>query len=253
MSFKLGRLPRLFNPKIMHMSALMCSKNIPNPPDSVDWTKGITEWGMHMNDQLGDCTCAGIYNAVEVWSVNVLVEKKEPDSCVLSLYSAACGYVPGDDATDQGGIEQNVLKYIMDNGIPLSDGTRDKIIGFVEVDPRNVNDVKVTINDFGVAYIGFDVPNSIYDENGEPKSVWEYDPNDSKIEGGHCIIAVKYDNEYVTIISWGSIYKMSWEFFTKYTDECYAIVSPDWISATGKDPLGMTVSDLESLMSAIKE
>jgi len=253
MSFKLGRLPRLFNPKIMHMSALMCAKNIPTPPDSVDWTKGITDWGMMNNDTLGCCTCAAVGHARQVWSVNVLTEQTIPDDCVLKLYEAACGYKPGDPSTDQGGIEQNVLSYIMHTGIPLADGTVDKIIGFIEVDPRNSQDVKVTINDFGVAYIGFQVPNSIYDETGMPKAIWEYDANHTQVEGGHAIICVGYDNEYVTVISWGSIYKMSWQFFSAYTDEVYAIISPDWIASTGKDPLGMSVDDLKQLMVAIKE
>jgi len=31
-----------------------------------DWTKGITEWGMMMNDTLGDCTIAGVGHAVQV-------------------------------------------------------------------------------------------------------------------------------------------------------------------------------------------
>ena len=252
-NFKLGRQARTFNPKIMHMSAILGAKNIPTPPTSVDWTHGITDFGMMMNDQLGCCTCAGVFHALQIWSANVLVEKTEPDNCILELYEQACGYKPGDASTDSGGIEQNVLSFIMNTGIPMSDGSRDKILGFMEVDPRNINDVKVTINDFGLAYIGFEVPNSIYDETGMPKTVWEYDATQTDIEGGHCIICVGYDDQYVTVISWGSLYKMSWEFFQKYTDEVYAIVSPDWIASTGINPLGMSVSDLEQLMAAIKE
>lgn len=253
MKFKLGRLPRIFNPKVMHMSAILGAKSVPTPPDSVDWTKGITEWGIMNNDTLGCCTCAGVFHARQVWTANALTEKTETDDSVLKLYEEACGYVPGNASTDQGGIEQNVLSYILNTGIPLSDGTRDKIVAFMEVDPRNTVDVKVTINDFGVAYIGFDVPMSIYDENGEPKTIWEYDSNNSAIEGGHCIICVGFDQNYVTAISWGQIYKMSWEFFHAYVSECYAICSNDWIATTGKTPLGMSIDELETLMSAIKE
>ena len=253
MSLKLGRLPRIFNPKIMHMSAIFGAKNIPTPPDSIDWTKGITEWGMMNNDVLGCCTCAAVGHARQVWTANVLTEQTIPDDCVIKLYEAACGYNPSDPSTDNGGIEQNVLTYIMNYGIPLSDGSTDKIAAFMEVDPRNIQDVKITINDFGVAYIGFGVPESIYDETGMPKSVWEYDPLHSSVEGGHAVVAVKYDNDYVTVISWGSLYQMSWEFFTHYTDEVYAICSNDWISSTGKTPLGMTEDELKQLMSAIRE
>jgi hypothetical protein len=252
MSFKKGRLPRIFNPKIMHMSAIFGARTIPVPPVSVDWTKGITDFGMMLNDSLGDCTCAGIFHARQIWSANVLTEKTENDDCVLKLYEEATGYRPGDASTDCGGVEQNVLSYLLNVGIPLADGSRDKIIAFMEVDPRNINDIKVTINDFGVCYIGFQVPNSIY-ENGMPKTKWEYDANHTDTEGGHCVVAVKYDDEYVSVISWGALYEISWEFFTQYTDEAYAIVSPDWIATSGKSPLGMTVAEMEQLMSAIRE
>src|SRR5579863_5183483 len=101
---KFGRLPRIFNPKIMHMSALLPSLNLPPVPESVDWTKGIADWGMMMNDQLGCCTCAGIFHARQVWTANTLTEQTESDDCVLKLYEEACGYQPGNSSTDNGGI-----------------------------------------------------------------------------------------------------------------------------------------------------
>jgi hypothetical protein len=253
MAYKLGRLPREFCPKIMHMSSLFASRNIPEPPEQVDWTKGITEWSMLKNDELGCCTVAGIYHARQVWSATVLTEKTETDDCVLKMYSEACGYVPGNPSTDNGGIEQQVLKYCLNNGIPLSDGTREKIIGYMEVDPRNTKDIKVTINDFGVCYIGFEMPASVWDETGMPKATWEYEPGNSEIQGGHAVVLAGFDKDYVTVISWGQIFKMSWQFFTRFTVEAYSIISPDWIASTGKDPLGMTVDELNTLMIALKD
>lgn len=253
MSFKLGRKPRKHNPKIMHMSALLCSIELPKPPEKVDWTHGIKDFGMMLNDTLGCCTCAAVYHARQIWTANVLVEKTEPDNCVLKLYEEACGYKPDQHSTDNGGIEQDVLAHLLNTGIPLADGTRDKIIGFIEVDPRNIRDIKITINDFGLTYIGFEVPNSIYDiSTGEPKKLWEIDPLHTETEGGHAVILAGYDDFGPTVISWGQTYKMTWEFFTHYTDEAYAIISPDWIANTGKSPLGMSVEDLTKLMSGIK-
>jgi len=253
MKFKLGRKSRGYDSKIMHMSALMMKKQLPAPPENVDWTKGMKEFGVMKNDQLGCCTISGTYHARQIWTANVLTEKTETDDCVLKLYEEACGYKPGDSSTDNGGVEQDVLKFIMNTGIPLSDGSRDKIIGFIEVDPRNQTDVKICINDFGLAYIGFEVPNSIYDETGEPKQTWDYDPEHTEVEGGHCIILVGYSDIGPIAISWGSIYQLTWSFFSAYTDEVYAIISPDWIASTGKDPLGMTVLELEDLMQGIKQ
>ena len=252
MARKLGRKPRTFNPKVPHMSAMLgAMDSLPAPPPAVDWTKGITNFGMMLNDQLGDCTCAAVYHARQIWTANTGVEKTESDNTVLSLYEAVAGYVPGDMNTDNGAVEQEVLAYLLNTGAPLDDGQRDKIIAFVEVDPRNIDDVKRTINDCGVAYIGIEVPNSLM-SSPDVAPLWKVDHNNRGIEGGHAIILVGYDSVGPYLISWGQKYQMTWEFFQTYCDEVYAIADNSWISATGKTPLGMAVSDLQKLMSAIR-
>jgi hypothetical protein len=252
-SYKLGRKARLFNSKIPHLSALMAAKPTIVPPEKADWTHGITDFGIMLNDTLGDCTCAAIYHAKQIWTSNVLTEQTENDKCVLSLYESACGYKPGDNSTDNGGCEQDVLDYCVKTGILLNDGSREKFVGFMEVDPRNTNDVKIVINEFGLTYIGFNVPNSIFDPaSGEPAAVWTLDKNNTATEGGHAVILAGYDSEGPTVISWGQKFKMTWEFFSFYTDESYAIISQDWINSQGKTPLGLTEDELHQLMSSLR-
>ena len=254
MEYKLGRQPRKFNPGIMHLSAILPSLNLPTPPESVDWTKGITQFGMMLNSTLGDCTCAAVGHARQIWTSNTTVENTISDNCILALYEAACGYNPSDPTSDQGGNEQAVLTYLLNTGIPLNDGTHEKISAFVEVDPRNTTDIKLAIQEFGGIYIGIEVPLSIYDMTTNlPKTIWDYDPSNTQTEGGHAIFVCKYDNSGVTVISWGSLYLLTWEFFQQYTSEAYAIVSPDWISSTGKTPLGLSLPELEAFMVNIKE
>jgi hypothetical protein len=252
MKMKLGRQARAFNPKIKHMRAVY-GKPLPTPPVSIDWSHNITDFGVMLNDRLGDCTCAAVYHARQIWTVNTLTEQTESDNCVLKLYEEATGYNPANPATDQGGVEQYVLSYLLNTGIPLNDGTRDKILGFIEVDHTNINDVKLTIAEFGVAYIGFNVPNSLF-AAGEPPTLWTVSTNPylASTEGGHAIVLVAYDNEGPTCISWGKKYKMTWEFFLKYTDEVYAIIDKSWIATTGKTPLNLDVAALEELMSDLR-
>jgi hypothetical protein len=243
---------------------------LPPVPDTVDYTKAIqavqqdgTQFGIMLNNQLGDYTCAGVYHARQIWTANTTTEQTEPDSSVLTLYKNACHYDPNDPSTDPGGVEQCVLIYIQNNGIPLNNGSVDKISAFFEVDPRNIDDVKRCIDECGVAYIGFNVPYCMfknYDPHGEALSFWRVDPNNTSVvlddngnEEGHCVILCAYDSVGPTCVSWGSLYKMTWGFFTTCTDEVYSIVSNDWIINTGKTPLGMTVAELEDQMSAIKE
>jgi hypothetical protein len=251
--YKLGKLPRTFNPKITHMSSLLCYKNLPAPPSSVDWSCKITDFGMMLNDQLGDCSCAAIYHARQIWTANASMEKTEIDENVLSLYEGSCGYNPDDASSDQGGILQNVLLYCTINGFQIGDKSKEKFMGFIEVDTGDVKDIKIAINDFGLVYIGFSLPDSIYDSSGNPLSTaWDV-VDKSNILGGHCVIIVGYDETGLTIVSWGSIFKITWKFFSMYVDEAYAILSQDWLDNSKKTPLGLTIEELTDLMIAIKE
>ncbi|MGH7838822.1 MAG: hypothetical protein ACREQC_13510 [Candidatus Binataceae bacterium] len=118
---KLGRMPRSFDPRVPHMSALAAGKTLPPPPPAVDYVgKMPANFGMMLNDQLGDCTCAAVYHAMQVWSFNAKgAEATQPDSDVLKLYEEACGYKPNNPNTDRGGNEQTVLKFLLQKGAPL--------------------------------------------------------------------------------------------------------------------------------------
>jgi len=255
--FKLGRQPRTFDPRIPHMSALLAGQTLTPPPESVDWTKNMpAELGIMLNDTLGDCTCAAVYHAIQVWTSNTdKAMVTEPDTDVKELYIQACGYNPQVPGEGPGGIEQKVLTYLLNTGAPSGgDGsTRHKISAFVEVDPRNIDDVKRTINDCGLAYIGMHVPQSVQPLNAPTPAVWKYDPNNSKILGGHAVILPGYDSNGVKVISWGQYYTMTWDFFSRFVDEVYAIADQDWIEAKGTTPCGFTMSQLESQMQALKE
>jgi hypothetical protein len=258
-TFKLGRTARAFDPRVPHLSALLAGKPLTPPPPSVDYTKGMpANLGMMLNDTLGDCTCAAVYHAIQVWTFNATKGKSidtEPDSDVEKLYELACGYNPKAGGEGPGGNEQHVLKYLLTKGAPLGPAgkTTNKIAAFVEVDPRHTDDVKRTINECGVAYIGFQVPANIMPANAEPPSVWKVDPSNPKIVGGHAVVLAGYNAKGARVISWGQYYTMTWDFFAKYVDEVYAIADQDWVEATGQTPGGISLAQLEQQMQALKE
>jgi len=256
--FKLGRLHRAYDPRVPHMSALMAGKTLAPPPPSVDYTKGMpANLGMMLNDTLGDCTCAAFYHALQVWSFNADPPiDTESDNDVKLLYEQACGYKPSAGGEGPGGNEQKVLKYILTKGAPAgtNGGTRDKIAAFVEVDPRITDDVKRCIADCGVAYIGFNVPAFLMPAPpAQPPAVWDVQPTNTKIIGGHAVVLAGYDVNGARVISWGSYYTMTWAFFATYVDEVYAIADADWITKKGTSPGGMSLADLEAQMQALKE
>jgi len=258
-TFRLGRTARTYDPRVPHMSALLAGKPaLPPPPATVDNTKGMpADLGMMLNDTLGDCTCAAVYHAIQVWTFNSSGGKNmdtEPDSDVEKLYELACGYNPKTPGEGPGGNEQHVLKYLLQHGAPCgpSGSTCNKIAAFVEVDPRNTDDVKRAIWNCGVAYIGFAVPASLMPPGQEPPKVWKVDPNNTQMVGGHAVVLAGYDASGARVISWGSYYTMTWDFFAKYVDEVYAIADPDWADATGKTPGGLSMQQLEEQMQALK-
>lgn len=260
-TFRLGRTPRGRDPRIPHMSALLAGVQLPPPPASADYTKGMpANLGMMLNDTLGDCTCAAVYHAIQVWTYNATDNHAidtEPDSDVELLYEKACGYKPNTPGEGPGGNEQKVLKYLLRHGAPTGTdaNTVNKIAAFVEVDPRVTDDVKRTINDCGVAYIGFNVPAYIMPAGQEPPAVWDYKPADAnaQIVGGHAVVLAGYDANGARVISWGQYYTMTWAFFGKWVDEVYAIADQDWVDATGKTPGGLTLQVLEEQMQGLKE
>ncbi len=259
--FMLGRLHRTYDPRVPHMSALVAGQTLPPPPTSVDYTAEMAQYykpprylGMMMNDTLGDCTCAAFYHALQVWTANSGGPMDtEPDMDVEQLYIRACGYNPRVGGEGPGGNEQHVLRYLLKSGAPTGPKghSRHKIAAYVEVDPRNVDDVKRAIHNCGVAYIGFNVPQFLMPPNGPPPQKWDVQPTNTTIIGGHAVVLPGYDATGVKVISWGQYYTMSWAFFAQYVDEVYAIADTAWIDAKGTTPGGLTLAELETQMHAL--
>lgn len=260
---RFGRKARGFNPSIPHMSALTLgfAKAAPKLPASLDNTSKFPKdfnFGPMLNDQLGDCTCAAFYHARQIWRAGATSQlATDPDSDVLQLYEKAAGYDPsatnpqtGINPTDNGAQEQVILQYLYKTGAPVGDGTSlDRILAYVEVDPRNVNDVKRTIYDCGVSYIGFVVPTSW--TNGQIGTTWDVVPGDTPSNEGHAVILTGYDHDNFNVISWGRRYTMTKAFLQTYVDESYAIADNSWVEATGKTPLGMSASQLVQVMQGL--
>jgi hypothetical protein len=248
---RLGRTPRTFDPRVPHLSALLAGKVPPPPPPSADYTQGMGDsFGMMLNDTLGDCTCAAYYHARQVWTFHAGGEVTEPDSDVEELYVQACGYNPKTPGEGPGGNEQHVLTYLHKTGAPIGAGgaQRDKITAFVEVDPRNTDDVKRTIVDLGLVYIGFNVPQNIVPQGSPPPAVWTVAGDKPKIVGGHAVVLPGYDATGPIVISWGQKYSMTWDFFATYVDEVYGITDPAWTNATGRHMAGLTPEFLAAQM-----
>ncbi|VVC06075.1 Uncharacterised protein [uncultured archaeon] len=241
--FRLGRKAVIQDSRTVKLSKYLTSV-LPTPPVSVDWTKNQTSWGMDLNDTLGDCTIAGCLHAIQVWSLNANTEATLPDSTALEYYEKWDGYNPNDPSSDQGGILLNVAKNWKNEGL-----AGHKIELFASVNHTNQTEVQTAIDLFGGLYIGFNVPSYIMDDNSK---IWDVSNTDNSIEGGHCVYICGFDQTYLTVISWGSIYRMTYNFWKEYVDESYCILSDDWFNKSGVDPAGLNLTQLKTDIGMIR-
>lgn len=215
---------------------------LPLAPSSVDWTKGRTDWGMMRNDTLGDCTIAGVAHACQVWSLNKGLEDTILDQSVLTAYQRWCGYVYGYPSTDRGGIELDVLTDWKEQGFQGC-----SLTGFAAVDPHNMAEVQAAITLFGGLYIGIELPASAQQQLLEQQP-WTCIGGPSGVAGswgGHCVFVAGYDATGVTCITWGKLQKMGWDFWHAYVDECYALLSEEFLGRDGRTPSGLDLVQLQ--------
>jgi hypothetical protein len=189
---------------------------------------------MDGNDTLGDCTIAALAHSITTY--RALVSARPvimPKQDVVKLYYHLTGGV------DSGLNELDVLNYwrkTMVNG--------DKILGFVSVNPKNHSHVQQAIQMFGGLYIGFQVQENCVDEF-KAQQPWTPGPltND-----GHAVFAVGYDQNEVTVLTWGNTQKATWAWWDECVDEAYAILPPE---ARSEAFAGLNLAQLQTDLQAV--
>ena len=228
------------------MMANYLTPSLPPPPPAKDWTKGIANWGMMLNDKLGDCTIAGAAHALQVWSANTGTEVTVSDDTVQSYYQQWDGYVPGQPNTDNGGVELDVLNDWQKQGF-----ADNKLLAFIDPKPSNLVQIRQSITLFGGVYIGLALPLT-----AQSQDVWDVvKTGGAKAKpgswGGHCVFVPKYDQHGFTCITWGALKTMTLAFWKKYCDEAHTLLDQQWLTAKGS-PDGFDQNQLLTDLNAIK-
>jgi hypothetical protein len=242
---KLGKRPARHDTRTLQMANYL---ELPVIPAARDWTtKAAANWGMMLNDTLGDCTCAATGHLTQAWTSNAgTKEITFPDQAILKAYEAVGGYQPGKPETDRGAVELDVLRYWRKTGIG---GTT--IDAFVALEPKNHLHVQAAVELFGGSYIGVALPVS-----AQRQAVWSVPPGGPTGTGapgswgGHAVVIEAYDQHGLTCITWGQKKKMTWGFWDAYCDEAYALLSELW---AGKKPApsGFNLAALQADLKAV--
>jgi hypothetical protein len=218
---------------------------LPPPPPSADWTRGISAWGMMLNDTLGDCTIAACGHAVQVWTANTGSEVTLPNATIEKYYEEWDGYVPGDPSTDNGGIELDVLNDWKKQGL-----AGHKLMAFADPRFANLTEVRQSIALFGGVYIGLAMPLT-----AQTQDVWDVvagggPDTEPGSWGGHAVFVPMYDRNGFTCITWGQQKIMTVAFWNQYCDEAHTLLSEDWLSANDS-PSGFDQAQLLADLKAI--
>lgn len=247
---KLGRIPHdpVVHAKLPAMVRYSAQAVLPPPPQSQDWYTKISYWPMLKNDLFGDCTCAGVLHAVQQWRTYASGRLWIPaDDTALRLYSLF-GFDPSRPAeTDQGVAEIDILTTWL-KGFDLGDGL-DRLAAFATIQVPQADELRYAIAWFGSAYLGIDLPKSI---EGPLEGIeWDISPAGTQQGAGvkgsmgpHCIIAVGYDPDWIYVVTWGRLVRMSWAFWLAYGDEAYALLSADFSNTPGITPADIPWNDL---------
>lgn len=221
-SVKLGRRGIKHSAKLRQAANQLLPK-LPPPPLSIDNLNGKTGFGVMLNDKLGCCVISGLGHSVQLSTLNTGEMITPADSIVLEAYERYCGYVPGNDSTDQGGVELDVLAAIAKDGAFAG----DKLLGYVSPDPKNWDHVRKAIAYFGSVYVGANLPLS-----AQTQKVWtpaSGSNGEAGSWGGHCMVCGKYDHDRIPFITWGEVQQATWAWFFNYVDEVHCLLWESWL------------------------
>lgn len=239
----LGKLPAVHRPGALMLAAYLPERRMPIP-EAVNNSSAVRDWGMMLNDQLGDCTCAAAGHMIQAWTARCGSEIILPDSDILKAYEAVGHYRPGHQSTDNGAIEADVLDHWTREGIG-----GHKLAAHAVIETSSEYQMKLAIWLFGAAYTGVALPISAQDQD-----LWAVVHGSSAEPGswgGHAIPLLDYDAHSFDCITWGAVKKMTAAWRRKYMDEAYACLSEDWIDKASK--MAPNHLDWDSLKSDLEK
>lgn len=248
---KLGKRAPKRDPRLLKLSNYL-RPDLPKPPAAAHWSARAETLGLMGNDRYGDCTCAAVGHAIQMFTANTGAEVTISDADVLHLYTTVTGqegaaFDPATGANDRGAMIEDALKEWRKNGV-----AGHQLGAYTGIDVTRLDDLRAAIAYLGVVDIGAALPLS-----AQSQMVW--DVTDPALKGdaepgswgGHSIILTDYDDDGLICITWGQRKRMTWRWFSAYCDEAYALLSPDWVTGDSPAPSGFDLKQLQSDLAVL--
>ncbi len=223
--------------------------SLPAIPDTVDYSaKAAPVLADIMgNDTLRDCVIAAGAHIAGVVTGNASGQPFHAAlASIIAQYSAIGGYVPGNEATDQGCDEIAALNYWQQHG--MLNGT--KILGWLRVDESNPAEVRAALYYFENLLFGMALPEPwVAPFPSGPGFRWDVAgaPVDAN---GHAVMATGFKPGIIDIDSWGMGGEITDAAVAKYCAASaggglYVMITPDQLlTGQAKAPNGISWVDL---------
>jgi hypothetical protein len=241
---QLGKLAVRTDVRTLSLGRYVDGARLPAPPEELDETNGVAAWPMYANDRIGDCTTAAAAHMIEAWTAAGRGRALElSERAVLEAFERVKVVDPA--TGEEGAIELDVLRYWRKSGIG-----RHRIGAFTRVSVHDRTLVETAAWLFGGLYIGVQLPVS-----AQTQDVWDWTGSLAGRArpgswGGHAVDVVRYDAHGLTVVTWGALKRMTWSFWERYVDECYGIVSNDFL-AHGRAPNGFDLPALQADLALV--
>ena len=233
----LGKLPARSDVRTLSLARYIDRGLLPQPPVQLDLASPVSDWPMYGNDRLGDCTTAAAGHMIEAWTAGATGRPVEvPEQSVIDAFESVKVVDPA--TGEEGAVELDVLALWRRSGIG-----GHRIGAFARIQTVDHALVRTAAYLFGGVYIGLQLPLTAQDQR-----VWDWtgslaDDAAPGSCGGHAVDVVGYDQDRLTVVTWGTLQQLTWSFWDRYCDEAYAVLSPDFLSG-GRSPEGIDLAAL---------
>jgi hypothetical protein len=247
MAFKLGKLAPKHHLKTLSFEKYLLPEALPAPPGKVfrEYKVPEDQWEMFGNDQYGDCTCAAKAHILMLMTAHTGTMVVPTLDDVLTMYEAVCpGFSRVTGANDNGAAITDTLNYLQTTGM-----AGHKILGWAAVPANNPVRIRQAIYIFGAVDTGFQVPQSALDQTGSGET-WDVVPNDGGIQGGHDVPYFGDGSAGYSCVTWAKNQKLTNAFEAQYCDECYCLITEDWLN--NADGIAPNMLDLDQLQADLK-
>ena len=247
---KLGKKPARPGAVRLRFSAYH-SARAPLPPHPVGFGHNgliaANDWAMLANDRFGCCVWAGAAHETRLWNYEGGKPTFFSEHAVLSDYAAVTGFSPTKPDSDQGTDMALAAAYRRRVGVLDGHGQRHQIAAYLALTPGNVEQHLEAAWLFGAIGIGLEMPSdaeALFDA-GKP-----WDVTGSAVEGGHYVPLVGCRDNYLLVVTWGRVQRVTPRFLAKYNDESLAYLSNEAMTA-GKSPEGFAMAALQSDLQTV--